>query len=65
MEINYVLVDFESAQTHPQVGAQLTDEHFRLSLFMGANQARIDVASSTAVQPVSRVRSGLQATGVI
>jgi hypothetical protein len=54
MKTNYVLVDFESVQAHPQVGAQFADEHFRLILFMGANQARIDVALAKALQPLGQ-----------
>jgi hypothetical protein len=53
-KINYVLVDFESVQAQAQVGAQLADEHFRLIHFMGANQARIDVALAKALQPLGQ-----------
>ena len=54
MKTNYVLVDFESVQAHPQIGTHLADEHFRLILFMGANQARIDVALAKALQPLGQ-----------
>lgn len=54
MKTNYVLVDFENVQAQPEVGAQLADEHFRLILFMGTNQVRIDVALAKALQPLGQ-----------
>lgn len=48
MKTNYVLIDYENVQ--PEISAALADEHFKLLVFIGANQPRIDVDVAAAVQ---------------
>lgn len=46
MKINYVLIDYENVQ--PEAMAVLGEEHFKVIVFVGANQAKVtfDVASA-------------------
>ncbi len=39
--VNYVLIDFENV--HPKNMSMLSDDHFRIRLFLGAKQSRLDV----------------------
>ncbi|MCW5667838.1 MAG: hypothetical protein KIT35_28715 [Piscinibacter sp.] len=48
MKTNYVLIDYENVQ--PEISVALADEHFKLLVFIGANQPRIDVDVAAAVQ---------------
>ena len=48
MRKNYVLIDFESVQPEPL--AALNRDHFRVIIFVGANQAKIPFAVASAVQ---------------
>lgn len=45
---NYVLIDYESVQ--PEIVAALKDEHFKVLMFIGPNQARIDINVATALR---------------
>ena len=40
-QLNYVLIDFENV--HPKNMSILSDDYFRIRLFLGAKQARLDV----------------------
>jgi len=48
MKTNYVLIDYENVQ--PKNLALLAQEHFRVIVFLGANQAKLPVELVTAMQ---------------
>jgi len=48
IKTNYVLIDYESVQ--PEIVATLKDDHFKILMFIGPNQARIDINVATALQ---------------
>ena len=48
MKTNYVLIDYENVQ--PKNLALLSQEHFRVIVFIGANQAKLPVELVTAMQ---------------
>ena len=48
MKTNYVLIDYENVQ--PDMVADLAEDHFKVVVFVGANQPRIDVNVVTALQ---------------
>lgn len=48
IKTNYVLIDYESVQ--PEIVAALKDEHFKVLMFIGPTQARIDINVATALQ---------------
>ena len=48
MRTNYVLIDYENVQ--PKNLALLSQEHFRVIVFIGANQAKLPVELVTAMQ---------------
>ena len=48
IKTNYVLIDYESVQ--PEIVAALQDEHFKVLMFIGPNQSRIDIDVATALQ---------------
>ncbi len=48
MRTNYVLIDYENVQ--PMDLALLRDGHFKVKVFLGANQSKIPVALATAIQ---------------
>lgn len=48
MRTNFVLIDFESVQ--PESLAALEQDHFKIIVFVGANQTRVSVDVATALQ---------------
>ena len=50
MKTNYVLIDYENVQ--PATLAILDQEHFRIIVFVGANQAKITFEVASALQPM-------------
>lgn len=50
MRQNIVLIDFENVQ--PEGLAALTHEHFRVLVFVGANQAKVPFETAAALQPL-------------
>lgn len=48
MKTNYVLIDYENVQ--PDMAELLAPEHFKVIVFVGANQARVDFDLVTALQ---------------
>ena len=48
MKTNYVLIDYENVQ--PKNLALLGEEHFRVKVFVGANQAKIPIELAAAMQ---------------
>ena len=48
MKINYVLIDYENVQ--PKNLASLAEEHFRVKVFVGANQAKVPIELAEAMQ---------------
>ncbi len=48
IKTNYVLIDYESVQ--PEIVSALKDEHFKVLMFIGPNQVRIDINVATALQ---------------
>ena len=48
MKTNYVLIDYENVQ--PDMAELLAPEHFKVIVFVGANQARVDFDLVSALQ---------------
>lgn len=48
MKTNYVLIDYENVQ--PDLAELLAPEHFKVLVFVGANQARVDFGLVSALQ---------------
>ncbi|HEX5339549.1 MAG TPA: PIN domain-containing protein, partial [Gammaproteobacteria bacterium] len=48
MRINYVLVDYENVQ--PEALALLDAEHFKVIVFVGANQTKVTFEAAEALQ---------------
>jgi hypothetical protein len=48
IKTNYVLIDYESVQ--PEIVDALAQEHFKVLMFIGPHQSRIDVNVATALQ---------------
>lgn len=57
MRTNYVLIDYESVQ--PEAIAVLEQDHFKVIMFVGANQAKVNFEVASALQ-----RMGAKATYV-
>ena len=57
MRTNYVLIDYESVQ--PEAMAVLEQDHFKVIIFVGANQAKVNFEVASALQ-----RMGAKATYV-
>lgn len=55
MRINHVLIDYESVQ--PKTFAALDAEHFRIKLFVGANQTKLNYDVATAVHAIGNNRA--------
>ena len=51
---NYILIDFESVQTTSL--EQLTHDHFKVIVFVGANQARLPFEVAASLQPLDSAR---------
>lgn len=50
MRTNYVLIDFENLQ--PELLAALNHEHFRVLVFLGANQNKVPLDFAARLQPL-------------
>ena len=50
MRTNYILIDFESVQTNSF--AQLTQDHFKVIVFLGANQGKVPFEVVQSLQPL-------------
>ena len=61
MKTNYVLIDYENVQ--PDVVADLAEDHFKVVVFVGANQPRIDVNVVTALQSLGPRAEYVKVTG--
>lgn len=61
MRTNYVLIDFENLQ--PELIEALNLEHFRVLVFMGANQPKVSVEFASMLQPLGTRASYLRITG--
>jgi hypothetical protein len=62
MRTNYVLIDFESVQ--PERLQLLDKEHFKIKIFIGANQSKLSTSTVRAVQPMGDRAEYVQITGV-
>ena len=61
MKTNYVLIDYENVQ--PDMVADLAEDHFKVVVFVGANQPRIDVNVVTALQSLGPRAEYVKVTG--
>ena len=48
MKTNYVLIDYENVQ--PEAMAVLNEEHFKVIVFVGANQTKVSFEVASALQ---------------
>src|SRR5689334_8193662 len=62
MKTNYVLIDYENVQ--PEISTVLVDDHFKLLVFIGANQPRIDVDVAAALQRLGPRAEYIRISGV-
>lgn len=61
MRTNYVLIDFENLQ--PELIEALNLEHFRVLVFIGANQPKVSVEFASMLQPLGIRASYLRISG--
>jgi hypothetical protein len=61
MRTNYVLIDFENLQ--PELLEALNLEHFRVVVFVGANQTKVTVNFASQLQPLGTRAQYLQIAG--
>jgi len=61
MRINYVLIDLESVQ--PDALDLLAHQHFRLLVFVGANQAKVSFGMAVAVQKLGTQAQYIKISG--
>lgn len=61
MKTNYVLIDYENVQ--PEIVAALGEEHFKVLIFIGANQPRVDVDVAAALQTLGSRVEYIRVTG--
>lgn len=52
MKINYVLIDYENVQ--PKNLASLAEDHFRVKVFVGANQTKVPIELAEAMQALGQ-----------
>lgn len=62
MRTNYVLIDYENVQ--PEIVAALAEDHFKVLIFIGANQPRIDVDVAAALQALGTRAEYIRVSGV-
>jgi hypothetical protein len=55
MRINHVLIDYESVQ--PKTFAVLAADHFRIKLFVGSNQNKLNYDIATAIHAIGNQRA--------
>lgn len=61
MKTNYVLIDYENVQ--PEAMAVLSDEHFKVIVFVGANQAKVTFDVASALQQMGDRAEYVKITG--
>ena len=61
MKPNYVLIDYENIQ--PDTAAALVPAHFKVLMFVGANQPRVNVEVASALQKKGADVQYIRATG--
>jgi PIN domain len=61
MRTNYVLIDFENLQ--PELIEALNLEHFRVLVFLGANQPKVSVEFASMLQPLGARASYMRIKG--
>ncbi len=61
MRINYVLIDYENVQ--PAAMAVLEKEHFKVIVFVGANQAKVNFEVASALQRMGENASYVKISG--
>jgi hypothetical protein len=61
MKPNYVLIDYENVQ--PDTAAALVPPHFKVLMFVGANQPRVNVEVASALQKKGADAQYIRATG--
>lgn len=62
MKTNYVLIDYENVQ--PDIVKALAEDHFKVMVFVGANQARIDFNVVDALQGLGSRAEYIKVSGV-
>ena len=61
MKTNYVLIDYENVQ--PEAMAVLRDEHFKVIVFVGANQTKVTFEVASALQDMGDRAEYIKITG--
>lgn len=61
MKTNYVLIDYENVQ--PEAMAVLREEHFKVIVFVGANQAKVTFDVASALQQMGDRAEYVKITG--
>lgn len=61
MKTNYVLIDYENVQ--PEAMAVLNDEHFKVIVFVGANQTKVSFEVASALQQMGGRAEYIRITG--
>jgi hypothetical protein len=61
LKTNYVLIDYENVQ--PEAMAILSQEHFKVIVFVGANQTKITLDVATALQSMGERAAYIQISG--
>lgn len=61
MKTNYVLIDYENVQ--PEAMAVLSEEHFKVIVFVGANQAKVTFDVASALQQMGDRAEYVKITG--
>ena len=61
MRTNYVLIDYENVQ--PEALAALDHEHFKVMVFVGANQAKVPMKTAAALQRMGDKAEYIQISG--
>ena len=61
MRINYVLIDFENVQ--PEIIASLQQDHFKVLVFVGANQNKVPFEVAQAMQAMGGKAEYIKITG--
>lgn len=61
MKTNYVLIDYENVQ--PEAMAVLNEEHFKVIVFVGANQAKVSFDVASALQQMGERAEYIRISG--
>lgn len=61
MKTNYVLIDYENVQ--PEAMAVLNQDHFKVLVFVGANQAKVTFEVASALQQMGNRAEYIKITG--